>query len=154
MQVCSSLVTRTDLEMGMEGGGRGESGRWALRRAPVGMSTGCCRETNWTINYIKKRKRHPGTERLNNPAKDTQPVAELGLELRSVGSQCLPSPRRLQSCVCQDRGLLTRRSLKPDGTSAGESGSPGPEKGPSLAWGVREDNSEEPASTGGDLRGG
>ena len=26
--------------------GRGESGRRALRRAPVGMNTGCCVETN------------------------------------------------------------------------------------------------------------
>ena len=33
-------------------------GGWALRRAPVGMSTGCCMETNLTINFIlKKRKK-------------------------------------------------------------------------------------------------
>ena len=34
------------------GSGRGESGRWAWRRALVGMSTGCCMETNLTTNYI------------------------------------------------------------------------------------------------------
>ena len=28
-----------------------------MRRAPVGMSTGCCMETNLTINYIKKKKK-------------------------------------------------------------------------------------------------
>ena len=27
-------------------------GGWVLRRAPVGMSTGCCMETNLTINFI------------------------------------------------------------------------------------------------------
>ena len=32
----------------------GESRWWALRRAPVGMSTGCCMETNLTINSILK----------------------------------------------------------------------------------------------------
>ena len=36
--------------------GRGESGWWASRRAPVGMSTGCCMETNLTINYIFKKR--------------------------------------------------------------------------------------------------
>ena len=29
----------------------------ALRRAPVGMSTGCCMETNLTINFILKKKK-------------------------------------------------------------------------------------------------
>ena len=33
----------------------GESGWWVLRRAPVGMSTGCCMETNLTINFILKK---------------------------------------------------------------------------------------------------
>ena len=36
----------------------GESGWWALRRAPVGMSTWCCMETNLTINYIKTRNKY------------------------------------------------------------------------------------------------
>ena len=27
-----------------------------MRRAPVGMSTGCCIETNLTINFILKKK--------------------------------------------------------------------------------------------------
>ena len=34
-----------------EGGG---SRLWALRRAPVGMSTGCCMEINLTIKFILK----------------------------------------------------------------------------------------------------
>ena len=37
--------------------GRGESGWWALRRAPVGMSTGYCMETNSTMNFILKKKK-------------------------------------------------------------------------------------------------
>ena len=28
-----------------------------MRRAPVGMSTGCCMETNLTINFIFKYKK-------------------------------------------------------------------------------------------------
>ena len=37
--------------------GGGEEGKWvrAGRRAIVEMSTGCCMETNLTINYIKKQ---------------------------------------------------------------------------------------------------
>ena len=35
----------------------GESGLWALNRAPVGMSTGCCIETNMTINFILKNNK-------------------------------------------------------------------------------------------------
>ena len=38
---------------GWEGG---VSGWWVLRRAPIGMSTGCCTETNLTINFILKKK--------------------------------------------------------------------------------------------------
>ena len=41
----------------MGGWGRGESGGWALGRALVGMSTGCCMETSLTISFILKRKR-------------------------------------------------------------------------------------------------
>ena len=32
-----------------------EGGWWALKRAPVGMSTGCCIETNVTINFTLKK---------------------------------------------------------------------------------------------------
>ena len=31
-----------------------------MRRAPVGMSTGCCMETNLTINVILKKINKPG----------------------------------------------------------------------------------------------
>ena len=50
------LLTLKYWELRVEGGwGRGESGWWALRSALVGMSTGCCMETNLTINYILKK---------------------------------------------------------------------------------------------------
>ena len=29
-----------------------------MRRAPFGMSTGCCMETNLTINFIYLKKKH------------------------------------------------------------------------------------------------
>ena len=48
-------LVRTENKLRVYGAwGRGESGWWAGRRALVGMSTGCCMETNLSINYIKK----------------------------------------------------------------------------------------------------
>ena len=48
-------LLRTENKLRVDGGWRrGESGWWAGRRALVGMSIGCCMETNLTINYIKK----------------------------------------------------------------------------------------------------
>ena len=50
-------LLNTENKLRVDGGwGRGESGGWALRRAPVGMSTGCCIETSLTINIIFKKK--------------------------------------------------------------------------------------------------
>ena len=46
-------LLNTEKKLKVDGGWKGgESGLWALRRALVGMSTGCCMETNLTINYI------------------------------------------------------------------------------------------------------
>ena len=46
-------LLKTENKLRVDGGWKGrESGLWALRKAPVGMSTGCCMETNLTINYI------------------------------------------------------------------------------------------------------
>ena len=51
---------------GLTGGwGRGESGWWALRRAPVGMSTGCCMEATLTINYIIKKSPFVEKNKIN-----------------------------------------------------------------------------------------
>ena len=52
-------LLNTENNLRVDGGwGRGESGLLALRRAPVGMSTWCCMETNLTINYIKTRNKY------------------------------------------------------------------------------------------------
>ena len=40
------------------GQGRGENGRWAWRRAPVGMSTGCCMEVMNHGNLSQKPRAH------------------------------------------------------------------------------------------------
>ena len=42
----------------MGGGREGKVGHGHFEEAPVGMSTGCCLETNLTINFIYKEKRH------------------------------------------------------------------------------------------------
>ena len=50
-------LLKTENKLRVVGGGeREEGGGWALRRAPVGMSTGCCMETNLTINCTLKEK--------------------------------------------------------------------------------------------------
>ena len=51
--------SKTENKLRVDGGWEGgEGGGWVLRRAPFGMSTGCCMETNLTINFIywKKKK--------------------------------------------------------------------------------------------------
>ena len=46
-------LLKTENKLRVEGGWEGGEGRgWVLRRAPFGMSTGCCMETNLTINFI------------------------------------------------------------------------------------------------------
>ena len=41
----SIRLLKTENKLRVDGG-------WVLRRAPFGMSTGCCMETNLTINFI------------------------------------------------------------------------------------------------------
>ena len=51
-------LLKTENKLRVDGGwAGGEGGWWALRRAPVGMSTGSCMETNLTINFILERKK-------------------------------------------------------------------------------------------------
>ena len=46
-------LLKTENKLRVDGRWEGaEGGRWALRRAPVGMNTGSCMETNLTINFI------------------------------------------------------------------------------------------------------
>ena len=48
-------LLKTEKKLRVNGGWEGgERGWWALRRAPVGMSAGCCMENNLTINFIFK----------------------------------------------------------------------------------------------------
>ena len=51
-------VLKTENKLRVDGAWEGgESGWWALRKAPFGMSTGCCMQANLTIKFIfKKRK--------------------------------------------------------------------------------------------------
>ena len=54
-------------------------GRWALR-APVGMSTRCCMETNLTINFIVKKKKNVSTRN------ETLKSASVGNAFKAEGS--------------------------------------------------------------------
>ena len=48
-------LLKTENKLRVDGGWEGgEEVGWVLRRAPFGMSTGCCMETNLTINFILK----------------------------------------------------------------------------------------------------
>ena len=59
-------LLKTENKLRVDGGwGRGESGGWALRRAPVGMSTGCYMESNLTINFILRKK----NQHISRPTK-------------------------------------------------------------------------------------
>ena len=45
----------TENKLKVDGGWEGgKGGRWVLKSASFGMSTGCCMETNLTINFIYK----------------------------------------------------------------------------------------------------
>ena len=49
---------KTENNLRVDEGWKGtEGGWWVLRRAPFGMSTGCCMETNLTINFIYQKKK-------------------------------------------------------------------------------------------------
>ena len=48
----------------IEGGRKGR-----VRRAPIGRSTGCCTETNLTVNFILKKKRIQRCVKANITAK-------------------------------------------------------------------------------------
>ena len=52
-------ILNTENKLRVDGGwGRGENGGWALRRAPVGMSTGVCMEAMNHGNLFPKPRAH------------------------------------------------------------------------------------------------
>ena len=55
-KVNDKRLFKTENKLRVDGEWEGrEAGQWVLRRAPVGMSPGCCMETNLTINFIFKK---------------------------------------------------------------------------------------------------
>ena len=61
-------LLKTETKLRVDGGWEeGESGRCAFRRSSVGMSSGCCMETNLTINFIFKTKQNKTKQQKGMP---------------------------------------------------------------------------------------